>query len=62
MRELKDFCSKGNLVRNRYTLFKGGQEEGMLLKGEQKSSFFDFDMYLNIVAPLYWHLVSRNTF
>ena len=28
----------------------------------KKSSFFDFDMYLNIVSPLCWHLVSRNTF
>ena len=28
----------------------------------KKSSFFDFDMYLSIVASLCWHLVSRNTF
>ena len=29
---------------------------------KKKSSFFGFDMYLNIVSPLYWYLVSRNTF
>ena len=29
---------------------------------KKKSSFFDFDMYLNIVSPLYWDLVSRNNF
>ena len=29
---------------------------------QKKGSFFGFDMYLNIVSPLYWYLVSRNTF
>ena len=33
------------------------------IKGEQKKvPFFYFDMYLNIVSPLYWDLVSRNNF